>query len=84
MWNIPAIAPDNKSLPGNASKLELKYFEIILFFVTAIVHAVVVGVMVFKATLNNIPVISWRSVLLVEKTTDLPQVAGKLYHIMLY
>ena len=34
--------------------------------------------MVFNATFNNISVISWRSVLLVEKTTD------KLYHIMLY
>jgi cytochrome b561 len=46
--------------------------------------------MVFNATLNNISVISWRSVLLVEetgvpgKTTDLSQVPAKLYHIMLY
>ena len=29
------------------------------------------GFMVFNATFNNISVISWRSVLLVEKTTDL-------------
>jgi 16S rRNA C1402 (ribose-2'-O) methylase RsmI len=41
-------------------------------------------VMVFKVTFNNISVISWRSVLLVEetrvskKTTDLSQVTEKL------
>jgi hypothetical protein len=46
--------------------------------------------MVFNATFNNISDISWRSVLLVEetgipqeKTTNLPQVTDKLYHIML-
>ena len=41
---------------------------------------------VFNATFNNISVVLWRSVLLVEetgdpeKTTDLPQVIDKLYH----
>jgi hypothetical protein len=44
----------------------------------------------FNAHFNNISVILWRSVLLVEKpdyvekTTDLPQVTDKLDHIMLY
>ena len=37
---------------------------------------------VVNATFNNIEVILWQSVLLVEKTTDLPQVTDKLYHIM--
>jgi hypothetical protein len=38
--------------------------------------------MVFNATSNNISVISWWSVLLMERTTNLPQVTDKLYHIM--
>ena len=46
--------------------------------------------MVFNATFNNISVISWRSVLLVEeteypeKTPGLSQVTDKLDQIMLY
>jgi hypothetical protein len=41
--------------------------------------------MVFNATFNNLPVISWRSVLFVddrEKTIDLSQVPDKLYHTL--
>jgi hypothetical protein len=47
-------------------------------------------VMVFNPTFNNISVIWWRLVLLVEKTWvpgenhDLPHVTDKVYHIMLY
>jgi hypothetical protein len=46
--------------------------------------------MIFNAIFNNISVISWRSVLMVEKTgvlginPDLPQVSDKLDHIKMY
>jgi len=41
-------------------------------------------VMGLNATFNNISVISWLSVLLVEETTDLLQVTDKLNDILLY
>ena len=46
--------------------------------------------MVFNATINNISVVSWRSVFwwrkleYLEKTTDMPQITKKLDHKMLY
>ena len=49
-----------------------------------------VSFMLFSVTFNNISVISWQPVLLVEETRvlgenyRLPQVTDKLYHIMLY
>jgi hypothetical protein len=48
------------------------------------------GFMLFNAIFNNISVISWWSILLVEETggpgetIDLSKVTDKLYHIMLY
>ena len=49
------------------------------------VRRLVVGVMVFNATFNNISAISWRSVLLVEETREnLPHVTDKLYLIIMY
>jgi hypothetical protein len=53
------------------------YFQ--FFF---LLHIIIV--MIFNTTFNNISVISWRSILLVENTTDLSPVTNKLYHIMLY
>ena len=43
--------------------------------------------MVFNTTFNNISVLSWRSVLLVEETVENHRpllVSNKLYHLMLY
>jgi hypothetical protein len=47
--------------------------------------------MAFNGTFNDISVLTWPSVLLMEetgilaeKTTDLPQVTAKPYHIKLY
>ena len=38
--------------------------------------------MTFNTIFNNISVISWRSILLVEETTDLSQVTDKFNHII--
>ena len=40
--------------------------------------------MLLSTSFNNISVILWWSVLLLEETTDIMQVTDKLYHIMLY
>ena len=53
-------------------------------FLFSIVLKWMVWCVVFNATFSNISVISWQSVLLVEKTTNLSQVTCKVYHIMLY
>ena len=52
-------------------------------FIMPLVYGFVGWFMVLNATFNNISVILWRSVLLLEKTTDLSQVTDKLYHIKL-
>ena len=59
------------------------YFSIFILLEN-VLENVSVGFMVFNATFNNLLVISWLSVLLVEETggpgvtTDLPQVIDKL------
>ena len=40
--------------------------------------------MVLNTTFNNISAISWRTVLLLEETTELRQFIDKPYHMMLY
>ena len=61
----------------NWSYLELEYF---LFQI----YSQKVRVRVFNAIFNNFSAISWRSILLVEKTADMSKVTDKLYNIMLY
>jgi hypothetical protein len=67
-----------------------------MHFIATLLHGVMLKwallafLMVFNDTFNNISVISWWSVLLVEdtgrpgETTNLSQVTDKLYHVMLY
>jgi hypothetical protein len=64
--------------------------EIKVVYVVNVNNISGLGVMELNATFNNIAVISWRSVLLVEETgepekhNEQPQVTDKFYHIMLY
>jgi hypothetical protein len=83
LWNILLVSCFVISFPHS---------RLITGFVIRVTAAcgISVRIMAFNATFNNILVISWRSVLFVEETGvpgenhDLRQVAGKLYHIMLY
>ena len=81
-WNIDLLLLFEICVFIKMVKLfEYKYFKIIS-------HYSLVCLMVFNATFNNISVISWRSVLLVEETREPVEnhcpVTDKLYHIMLY
>jgi uncharacterized DUF497 family protein len=68
----------------------LKHFGHFIIIILGTMHIQGLWLIVFNATFNNISVISWRSVSLVEETEyqekgrDLPQVTDKLYHILLY
>jgi hypothetical protein len=46
-------------------------------------HVYKVMVIVFNITFYNMSVISWRTVVLVEQASDIPQVTGILYHLHL-
>ena len=56
------------------------------YFGLKLAKYLIVRIMVFNVTFNNISLISWRLVLpeYSEKTTDRPQVTDQLYNIMLY
>ena len=62
--------------------------ETAIFFFTWYITCIYFWLMVLNATINNISVISWRSVLLEEETRVPGEnhrlVTDKLYHIMLY
>jgi hypothetical protein len=60
------------------------YFPVSVFFLNNIQDLICLWLYVFNAIFNNISAISPWSVLLMEETTDLPQVTDKLYDIMLY
>ena len=79
-----------RKLMSNTSIYPFLVLNILSFFNCSLCKLLRVWVMVFIGTFNNISVISWRSVLLVDETKEpgenhnLPQVTDKLYHIMLY
>ena len=59
-------------------KHKLKYNNIAFIdLIVTVGFPILRKILVLKANFNNISVISWRSVLLTEETTDLPQVTDK-------
>ena len=99
-WKQINISVQLNSLLPKPHCVIIVYFESLMVFFSKINIALartntcvlynehrLVGFMVFNTTFNNISVILWCSIYWwrkPEKTTDLPQVAAKLYQIMLY
>jgi len=69
-FHLFKLVKEKMAAEGSSVSYNLRWFDGLVWF------------MVFNTTFNNISVISWWSVLLVEETTDLQQVTDKLYHIM--
>jgi hypothetical protein len=83
--NIEVICYDN--LKQHNLMVKYIYNRFMTFENKSMTRFGLVWFIVFSAIFNNISVISWWSVLLVEhpeKTTNLPQVTDTLHHIMLY
>jgi len=68
------VQEGNTVINNNNKKTSIKVDNIQLTKFWNKIHAWFGWFMVFNATFNNISVLSWRSVLLVEKTTNLSQV----------
>jgi hypothetical protein len=79
-----------KTFPNIQSQKIVQLYDYILYIYMVHVH-VYVCFIVFNTTFNNIPVLSWRSVFLVEETectrstfVNHNVITDKLYQIMLY
>ena len=80
----------NTCIIYHAYSLNIKYIDLLAHWLILVamlkclsIHNFRVRVMVFNVTFNNISVVSWQSVLLVEETGENHEsVTDKLYHML--